>query len=70
MTGRYPAATPEQVALYDPRTYPGLPGETCRACTGSGHRYSRIEGKSYLIECSVCEGGGVVTAIRIKGVAA
>lgn len=44
------------------------PRETCRCCTGQGHREARIEGKTYLITCLVCDGGGV-TAIVIRGAA-
>jgi len=73
VSGRLFAEGPEGAtisALYDPATYPGAPGESCRACTGSGHRHSRIAGRWYLIECSVCEGGGTVTSVSIGRAAA
>lgn len=62
------AATPTQVALYHP-DHPGLYGETCRCCTGKGHQEVRVAGRTYLITCTACEGGGTVTAIVIRGAA-
>lgn len=57
------------LALYAP-DFPGLYGETCRICTGRGHRQARIAGKSYLIECESCEGCGTVTSVSFGRAAA
>ena len=44
---------------------PSADGECCRACTGRGHRESRIHGKTYLITCTDCEGCGTTVSISL-----
>ena len=51
-------------ALYAP-DFPGLYGETCRPCTGRGHREFTTAGRTYLITCESCDGCGTVTSVSI-----